>query len=84
MGEVLSHPAKPLRAWVAYPVEQSDDPYSALWVAVLTGFPPDENEPDQAPPVSFPALLDIFRHPEVRMGLPILFKPLFTALGGAA
>lgn len=84
MGDVLKYPAVPVRSWVAFPVEDSADPFQARWIARLNGAVADVTDLGDAPPVPFDVLLDIFRQPEVRMGLPIVFHPQWSALGGAA
>ncbi|MAM39550.1 MAG: hypothetical protein CL949_13845 [Erythrobacter sp.] len=84
MGDVLKHPVVPVRSWVAFPVEDSADPFQARWIARLNGAFADAADLGDAPPVSFEVLLDVFRQPEVRMGLPIVFHPHWSVLGGAA
>ncbi|WP_454888679.1 hypothetical protein [Sphingobium indicum] len=78
MAEILTHPAKPVRAWVVFP--DGD-----LWGAKMIGFgalaaayPPPEAF------VSFDCIMSVMHDHQVRMGLPIIVNPAATALGGAA
>ena len=76
-GNVVAFPVAPVRAWVAFPTD-------GLWVAMLTGVADEPDDLDPPRPVAFDVLLDIFRQPGVRMGLPIIFPSCEAALGGAA
>ena len=77
MAEILKHPAKPVRAWVARP--DGD-----LWIGEMVGFPYMGPPSDEKMPIPLDMLIDILSQPSVRMGLPIIVNPWATALGGAA